>query len=310
MKAVVLTGHGDMSKLVYRTDVPTPKTLGQQPPHVLIKVAAAGLNNTDVNTRVGWYATTTTSTSRNTDSSCEDQESPWHTIDFPRIQGADVCGHVVAVGSGVESANSSTSLLGKRVLVDPWLRDWDHPSKNRPPGYLGSSADGGFAEYCVVDYRNVHPIDEHKTSLTNAELATFPCSYSTAEGMLERAAVTDDDIVLVTGASGGGRWSADATRQAPRRYGGGPGIACQTSRHYSHQLWPAPRRPFAEGTGQLASGAANGYWTRFCHGRGGCGGRRLLSDSVASTGAWWQVHHIGCHCGSCRVTRFADLVLE
>ena len=201
MKAVVLTGHGDMSKLVYRTDVPTPKTLGQ-PPQVLVKVAAAGLNNTDVNTREGWYATTTTSTSTNTDSISEDEDSPWHTIDFPRIQGADVCGHVVAVGSGVESANSSTSLLGKRVLVDPWLRDWDHPSKNHPPGYLGSSADGGFAEYCVVDYRNVHPIDEHKTSLTDAELATFPCSYSTAEGMLERAAVTDD-IVLVTGASGG-----------------------------------------------------------------------------------------------------------
>lgn len=48
MAAVLLTGHGGIEKLEYRTDVPVP-----QPGHgeVLIQVAAAGVNNTDINTR-------------------------------------------------------------------------------------------------------------------------------------------------------------------------------------------------------------------------------------------------------------------
>jgi NADPH:quinone reductase-like Zn-dependent oxidoreductase len=41
------------------------------------------------------------------------------------------------------------------------------------------------------------------SNLLDAELATFSCSYSTAEGMLTRANVTDKDTVLVPGASGG-----------------------------------------------------------------------------------------------------------
>ncbi|MNN46301.1 Crotonyl-CoA reductase [compost metagenome] len=35
------------------------------------------------------------------------------------------------------------------------------------------------------------------------ELASIPCSYSTAELLLQRANVTDADVVLITGASGG-----------------------------------------------------------------------------------------------------------
>lgn len=39
--------------------------------------------------------------------------------------------------------------------------------------------------------------------MTDVELASFPCSYSTAENMLTRAQVSEQDTVLVTGASGG-----------------------------------------------------------------------------------------------------------
>ena len=39
--------------------------------------------------------------------------------------------------------------------------------------------------------------------MSDAELATFACSYVTAENMLNRAAVTGGETVLVTGASGG-----------------------------------------------------------------------------------------------------------
>lgn len=54
MHAVLLTGHGGMEKLDYRTDVPIPQP---KPGELLIHVAAAGINNTDINTRIGWYPT-------------------------------------------------------------------------------------------------------------------------------------------------------------------------------------------------------------------------------------------------------------
>ena len=53
MSAMVLTGHGGYDKLVYREDVPVPRPRAGE---VLIQVGAAGLNNTDINTRIGWYA--------------------------------------------------------------------------------------------------------------------------------------------------------------------------------------------------------------------------------------------------------------
>jgi NADPH:quinone reductase-like Zn-dependent oxidoreductase len=39
--------------------------------------------------------------------------------------------------------------------------------------------------------------------MSDTELASFPCSYSTAENMLSRANVSAGDRILVTGASGG-----------------------------------------------------------------------------------------------------------
>ena len=53
VRAIQLTGHGgpDMLKLTHDMPTPTPDA-GE----VLIKTGAAGLNNTDINTRVGWYS--------------------------------------------------------------------------------------------------------------------------------------------------------------------------------------------------------------------------------------------------------------
>ena len=55
MKAIVLEGHGGLDKLVWHEDWPTPRP---GPGEVLIKVGACGMNNTDVNTRSGWYSKT------------------------------------------------------------------------------------------------------------------------------------------------------------------------------------------------------------------------------------------------------------
>ena len=69
-----------------------------------------------------------------------------------------------------------------------------------PPWYLGSECDGGFAQYTRVAARHAHRVD---CDLTDVELASFPCSYSTAENMLTRTGVAAGETLLVTGASGG-----------------------------------------------------------------------------------------------------------
>lgn len=195
MRAVVLTGHGDLDKLEYRKGHPKPVA---GPGEVLIRVGACGLNNTDVNTRTGWYSKgNTEATTGGTLEGAGDEDAGWGGagIAFPRIQGADAVGVVEAVGAGADE-----SLIGKRVLIDTWLRDWDDPLNLETTGYFGSECDGGYAEYTKADADNVHPIE---SDLTDAELATFATSYSTAEGMLVRAGVGDGDTVLITGASGG-----------------------------------------------------------------------------------------------------------
>ena len=50
---MVLNGNGGMDMYEWRTDWPTPTPDADD---VLIRVAACGLNNTDVNTRSGWYS--------------------------------------------------------------------------------------------------------------------------------------------------------------------------------------------------------------------------------------------------------------
>ena len=195
MAAFVLEGHGGLDKLVFHSDWPRPSP---EPNEVLIKVHACGLNNTDVNTRSGWYSKTV---SEGTTGAAYDEvgkdDPTWGgaPITFPRIQGADVVGKVVAVGEAADAA-----LIGKRVMADCWLRNWDDPTSKEAVGYFGSECDGGFADYTVIDQRNLCVIE---TTLSDAELATFSCSYTTAENMLRRAGVGEGDVVLITGASGG-----------------------------------------------------------------------------------------------------------
>lgn len=196
MHAVVLTGHGGLEKLEYRTDVPTPQP---KPGELLIRTAAAGVNNTDINTRIGWYSkaineATNTGGSDGFETVNEDDASWSGTpMSFPRIQGADVCGYVVAVGEGV-----SRERIGQRVLVRNMLRTYVdyHPYECWT---IGSECDGGFAQFTVAPTLETHPVD---CDWTDAELASIPCAYSTAENMLHRARV-GTERVLITGASGG-----------------------------------------------------------------------------------------------------------
>lgn len=195
MTAMVTMGHGDLDQMVLRNDWPRPTPAADE---VLIKVGACGLNNTDVNTRSGWYSKTVTeATTGGAFHEVGEDDPAWGgaPIAFPRIQGADVCGRIVAVGDDVDPAR-----IGERVITDCWLRDADDLENINKTGYFGSERDGGFAEFTTIPARNALAV---QSELTDAELATFSCSYSTAEGMLTRAQVTATDTVLVPGASGG-----------------------------------------------------------------------------------------------------------
>ncbi len=208
MTAVHLVAHGGLETLVYREDVPTPRPGAGE---VLIKVAAAGVNNTDINTRIGWYSK---QVSGATDAGgaegfeeVDDQDASWSGVplSFPRIQGADCCGRVVAVGEGVDPGR-----VGDRVIVRNMLRTYvDY----RPfeCWTFGSECDGGFAQYAKAPSRETHRVD---CDWSDAELASIPCAYSTAENMLHRATV-GAERVLVTGASGG--VGAAAVQLAKRR---------------------------------------------------------------------------------------------
>ncbi len=195
MNAMVTMGHGGPDQTQWRTDWPCPDPA---PGDVLVKVGACGLNNTDINTRAGWYSKTVSNPTSGDGHEVVGFEDPsWGgaPISFPRIQGADVCGTIVAVGDGVK-----TDRVGERIIVDCWLRNENDLTNKGTVGYFGSERNGGFADYTTMPARNALTIH---SDLTDAELATFSCSYSTALGMLTRANVTADDTVLVPGASGG-----------------------------------------------------------------------------------------------------------
>ncbi len=183
MRGVWLTGHGDLEKLVVRNDIQVPHP---NPQEVLIRVAAAGVNNTDINTRTAWYS--------KKDGASDDASWSGAPMHFPRIQGADVCGRIVAVGKEI-----SADRVGERVLIEPCIREANGQELKRP-WYFGSECDGGFAEYTVVASRHAYRIE---SKLNDTELASFPCSYSTAENLLTRSKTKAGDRVLITGASGG-----------------------------------------------------------------------------------------------------------
>jgi NADPH:quinone reductase-like Zn-dependent oxidoreductase len=197
MVAVLLTGHGGFDRLEYRDDVAVPVP---GPGEVLIRVSAAGINNTDINTRVGWYSKAIKgSTAEGAAAgfvSPQGSDASWSGVplSFPRIQGADCCGHIIAVGKDVDPRR-----IGERVIVRNMLRSYVN---YRPFDCwtFGSECDGAFAQYTKAPSRETYKVD---CDWSDVELASLPCAYSTAEGMLHRANVRAGDHVVITGASGG-----------------------------------------------------------------------------------------------------------
>ncbi|MCP3424712.1 alcohol dehydrogenase family protein [Rothia sp. AR01] len=195
MAAVLLTGHGGPEKLEYRTDVPVPQPRADE---VLIRVEAAGMNNTDVNTRIGWYSKAVHGDTNSTAAGpgqADDDDASWSGVplSFPRIQGGDVYGRIVAVGDDVDGDR-----LGEAVVVRNLMRHYVDRRSYECWTY-GSDCDGGFAQYAVAPSSESFAV---RSDLSPAELGTISIAFTTAEGMLYRAGV-GAERVLITGASGG-----------------------------------------------------------------------------------------------------------
>lgn len=166
MRAIVTSGRGGYEQLVLQ-DVPVPQPGAGE---VLLQMLAAGVNNTDINTRVGWYS----------------ESGGWNApTPFPLIQGTDCCGRVVAVGAG-----GDPSVIGQRVLVRPCMDE----------RWLGVDCNGAFAQFVRVPVAHIFPVH---SDWSDAELGSMPCAYGTAENLLQRARLQRGERVLVTGASGG-----------------------------------------------------------------------------------------------------------
>lgn len=186
MKAMVLTGHGEIDKLEYQ-DVSVPRP---GPGEVLVQVTATAKNNTDRKAREGLYPT-----KKGEMTSFQMGGKP--TLVFPRIQGADIAGRIAAVGEGVDE-----SRIGERGLLDFNIYANDRRDLNLTPDYFGHGADGGFAEYVALPSDQFHQIPNPE--LADAEVASMGmCSYQTAMHMLTSASIKAGERVLVTGASGG-----------------------------------------------------------------------------------------------------------
>ncbi|MFI6983201.1 zinc-binding dehydrogenase [Embleya sp. NPDC050154] len=104
-------------------------------------------------------------------------QGPFPQPELPVILGREVAGTVDVVGAGVDPA-----LVGRRVVA-----------------HLGNR-NGGYAEFAIIDDQALLPLPDG----VPAEIAVAMVGTGrTALGILDVAAITAEDVVLVTAAAGG-----------------------------------------------------------------------------------------------------------
>ena len=163
MRAAVVREHGEIENILIEDDFPEPDL---EPGWARIAVKATSLNFHDLFSRRGM---------------------PGIKLPLPLVVGSDIAGEVVEVAGGVVEAT-----IGNRVLIDPL---------NMQRGMIGERWNGGRAEYCVADAKQLVPIPD---TVSYEIAACIPLAYATAHRMMvTRGDVKAEDTVLVMGASGG-----------------------------------------------------------------------------------------------------------
>jgi len=171
MKAAVFTAP----ERVEVRDVPIPEIKDDE---VLVKVKAVGLCGTDIHIFKGEYFT-----------------------EFPVIPGHEFSGVIDRVGRGVRYFKE-----GDRVTADPNIfceacyfckrNLQNHCEDLRVIGVSGRQANGAFAEYVAVPFKNVFPLDDAITFTQGAFVEPLAC---VAHG-LDLAEIRFGSEVLVVGA--------------------------------------------------------------------------------------------------------------
>lgn len=101
-----MTDHGAPEMRDWRADLSLP---APGPGDVLVRVAAAGVNTTDIHTRIGWYS--------KGDAAAEDASLSGKPLTFPRIQDADIGGTIAAAGAGVPAGRTGANGLGRALCA-------------------------------------------------------------------------------------------------------------------------------------------------------------------------------------------------
>ncbi|WP_419919129.1 zinc-binding dehydrogenase [Candidatus Poriferisocius sp.] len=179
MKAIRYNEFGGPEVLRYE-EVPDPEP---GPVDVVVDVVAAALNRLDVVQRNGWFT------------------MPGFAL--PHIAGMDVAGVVSEVGAEVDGI-----AIGDRVVVDPSLAGVDNRSGlggrgdlYGELGIIGATADGGYAERCLVPASHVYPMPP---AMAMDTAATFPTCYLTAaHALFEVGGLAAGETVMIHAAGSG-----------------------------------------------------------------------------------------------------------
>lgn len=171
MKAVMKVASG-VGQVELR-DIPEPEV---GPGQVKIKVQAAGICGTDLHIY-------------------KDEFRSWP----PVVLGHEVAGEVVAVGAGAEGVP-----LGQRVTTETYFSTCGQCRYCRTGRAnlclnrrsIGSAVNGGFTNYVVVPFRNVHPLPDSVDYRAGALTEPLAC---VVHAVLTTPTVSPGDVAVIAG---------------------------------------------------------------------------------------------------------------
>ena len=182
MKGVVFTGDRTVEIMTFADPAPGPG-------EVVLEMKASGMCGSDLHQyrRPKGQPRTGTGVPPNPD---------------PTIAGHEPCGVVVAVGSGVSTAQAE---VGDRMMVHHYqgctrcshcLSGWQQLCQEVPVKVYGNNAHGGHARYLKVPANTMVPLHE---ALSFSAGAAISCGSGTAYGALRRMNLSGRDTVAIFG---------------------------------------------------------------------------------------------------------------